>query len=84
MAPKAFAHLPSIPPSKNVQIDPWLGNNLFRPLRADSEMRHDFKKLCLEQKEQGERSFTLPRDSAEKQKRSLGNVVLFKTRLECP
>lgn len=37
-----------------VVTDSWLGNNLSRPLRIESKTRQDFKKTCLEQKEQGE------------------------------
>lgn len=65
---QVFAHLPYIPPSKYVHIDSWLGNSLSRSPRVDSGMRQDFKRTCSEQKEQ-ERSFTLPRVSAETQKK---------------
>lgn len=50
--PKSLRTCLTSHPPKMV-TDSWLGN-LSRPLRIESETKQDFKKTCLEQKEQGE------------------------------
>lgn len=45
--PKSLRTCLASHPPKMV-TDSWLGNNLSRPLRIESETRQDFKKTCLE------------------------------------
>lgn len=80
--PKVFAHLPDIPPSKN-------GHRFLagkQPFQAPEDRIRNKTRLQenLLRTEGTRRGLSLYPGSQQKNKRRLGNVVLFKTRLECP